>query len=112
MKKIILTSLCFAFCSLSVNSAMAAKVENYKCKDVDGIVKVSFPDNDHAIMITKNDVVLMKSVEAANGARYVGEGSQLWSHKDNKFNLATITSEEESKGSIAKDSGVECIKIK
>ena len=110
MKKTLLVSSIAALSVLAVSSsAFAAKTQTYNC---DGQkIKVSFPNQDTAVMLYNDELILLKNKEAASGDRYVGENFQLWSSKAG-LNLATISEDDAVNNRISDDKGRDCKLVK
>ena len=110
MRKVISVSAIALVSALTASSAFAAKTDTYKREDQK--IRVSFPDENTAVMLYSDELIVLKSAPAANGARYVGENMQLWSHGKNEFNLATISEDDVVNNRITDDKGRTCKLVK
>lgn len=90
--------------------ALAAKTDTYNCEGQK--VRVSFPDEQLAVMDYSNELIVLKEAVSASGARYVGENFQLWSNGKDEFNLASISEDDIVKGKVSDDKGRVCKLVK
>lgn len=90
--------------------ALAAKTDTYNCEGQE--IRVSFPNEQLAVMYYSDELIVLKEAVSASGARYVGENFQLWSNGKNEFNLATISEDDIAKGKITDDKGRVCKLVK
>lgn len=88
-------------------SLFAAATSTYECGDGEQVV-MAFPDENNAVMYYQGQLVLLKNVPAADGARYVGEGWQWWGKGTDEGSLSVIVEGE----SIASNLGKSCKIIK
>ena len=96
-------------CSIAITcSSHAAETFNYTCDGKD--MKASFPDTDHAVMQYDGELFLLKSVVSASGARYLGDGWQLWSAKDD-ITLTKLTKEQTEKDDVPMGNEIECQEV-
>lgn len=86
----------------------AAETFNYTCDGKE--MKVAFPDTDHAVMQYDGELFLLKSVVSASGARYLGDGWQLWSAKDD-ITLTKLTKEQAEKDDVPMGHEIECQEV-
>ncbi|HEJ9412840.1 TPA: MliC family protein [Proteus mirabilis] len=110
MRKLLSISTIALLTSIIATPALAAKTETYDCEGQK--IRVSFPNDDLAVMDYNDELIVLKSVPAASGARYVGEGFQLWGKGSEEFNLATILEDDAVNGRVAEDTGRTCKIVK
>lgn len=110
MRKLLSISAVALLTSIIATPALAAKTQTYDCEGQK--IRVSFPNDDLAVMDYSNELIVLKSAVAASGARYVGEGFQLWGKGSKEFNLATISEDDAVNGRIAEDKGRTCKIVK
>ncbi|MCD4590775.1 MliC family protein [Proteus mirabilis] len=92
MRKLLSISAIALLTSIIATPALAAKTETYDCEGQK--IRVSFPNDDLAVMDYNDELIVLKSAVAASGARYVGESFQLWGKGSEEFNLATMSEDE------------------
>ncbi|ELX8378747.1 MliC family protein [Providencia vermicola] len=110
MRKVITVSAIALLSALTASSAFAAKTDTYKCEDQK--IRVSFPDEDTAVMLYSDELIVLKSAPSASGARYVGENMQLWAQGKNEFNLASISEDDVVNKRVSDDKGRICKLVK
>ncbi|MFD1091106.1 MliC family protein [Providencia vermicola] len=93
-----------------VQPALAAKTDTYNCEGQK--IRVSFPNEQLAVMYYSDELIVLKEAVSASGARYVGENFQLWSQGKNEFNLATISEDDAVNGRATDDKGRTCKLVK
>lgn len=106
MNKLLSISAVALISSLVAAPALAAKTETYNCEGQK--VRVAFPNEQLAVMYYSDEIIVLKEAVAASGARYVGEGFQLWGKGKAEFNLATISEDDAINGRITEDKGRTC----
>lgn len=84
----------------------ASQTTIYQCEDGERFA-AAYPDNDTAILNYAGQLLLLKSVVSADGARYVGEGWQWWS-KGEGGTLAPLKKGED----YAQATGKTCVMLK
>ena len=89
-------------------TTLAAETFTYTCNGKD--MKASFPDTDHAVMEYDGELFLLNSVVSASGARYLGDGWQLWSAKDD-ITLTKLTKEQTEKDDVPMGNEIECQEV-
>ncbi|OAT47051.1 periplasmic lysozyme inhibitor of c-type lysozyme [Proteus hauseri ATCC 700826] len=110
MRKLFSISAIVLVSSLLAAPAMAAKTDTYNC---DGQkIKVSFPDDQIAVMYYGDELIVLKEAISASGARYVGENFQIWTKGKDDLNLATISEDDAVNGRVAEDNGRTCQLVK
>ncbi|HEK2025657.1 MliC family protein [Proteus mirabilis] len=110
MRKLLSISAIALLTSIIATPALAAKTEAYDCEGQK--IRVSFPNDDLAVMDYNDELIVLKSAVAASGARYVGESFQLWGKGSEEFNLATMSEDEIVNDRIAEDTGRTCKIVK
>lgn len=58
MRKVITVSAIALLSALTASSAFAAKTDTYKCEDQK--IRVSFPDEDTAVMLYSDELIVLK----------------------------------------------------
>ena len=110
MRKLLSISAIALVSSLIATPALAAKTDTYNC---DGQkIRVSFPNDQIAVMYYSDELIVLKEAISASGARYVGENFQIWAKGKNEFNLATISEDDAVNGRVAEDKGRTCKLVK
>lgn len=102
-RKLLLLTLLMAPCA-----TFAAETFNYTCNGKE--MKASFPDTDHAVMYYEGELFLLKSAVSASGARYLGDGWQLWSAKED-ITLTKLTKEQIKKDEVPMGNEIECQEV-
>lgn len=110
MRKVISVATLTLISALTASSAYAAKTDTYNCEGQK--IKVSFPDENTAAMLYSDELIVLKSVPSASGARYVGENMQIWARGKNEFNLATIAEDDVVNNRVSDDKGRTCTLVK
>ncbi|WP_260280308.1 MliC family protein [Proteus terrae] len=110
MNKLLSISAIALVSSLITAPALAAKTDTYKCEGQK--IRVSFPNEQLAVMYYSDEIIVLKEAVAASGARYVGENFQIWGKGKNEFNLATISEDDAVNGRVAEDKGRTCKLVK
>lgn len=103
MKISIATSIIFAALAFSA-PALASKTTKFIC-DNGETFKIAYPDKDTAIMEYYGELLILKNVVSASGARYIGEGWQWWGRGLDNGELSVLIGDE----TIASSQGTECI---
>ncbi|MBT0717203.1 lysozyme inhibitor [Rosenbergiella epipactidis] len=101
-------SLLLMFAMAITCTSHAAETFNFTCNGKE--MKASFPDTDHAVMQYDGELFLLKSVVSASGARYLGDGWQLWSAKDD-ITLTKLTKEQTEKDDVPMGHEIECQEV-
>ncbi|MEY0234430.1 MliC family protein [Providencia manganoxydans] len=110
MRKVISISAIALISALTASSAYAARTDTYNCEGQK--VKISFPDENTAVMLYSDELIVLKNAPSASGARYVGENMQLWAQGKNEFNLATISEDDVVNKRVSDDKGRMCKIVK
>lgn len=89
-------------------SSFADETYHYSCNGKE--MKAAFPDTDHAVMDYEGELFLLKSVVSASGARYLGDGWQLWAAKDD-ITLTKLTKKQAETDDIPTGHEIECHQV-
>ncbi|WP_392565181.1 MliC family protein [Utexia brackfieldae] len=101
MKKLLSIMMLFTTIGFS-HSTIAADTMTYSCNNGQSFT-AAYPNEDQAVLYYQNQLFLLNIAQSANGARYVGEGWQLWTQGINNAMLSILPEDK----SIASD-GLNC----
>lgn len=103
MKISISTGIIFTVLAFSVPT-LASETTKFICDNGENF-KIAYPDDDTAIMEYHDELLMLKNVISASGARYIGEGWQWWGRGLDNGELSVLIGDE----TIASSQGTECI---
>ncbi|WP_241649611.1 MliC family protein [Rosenbergiella collisarenosi] len=89
-------------------TSLAAETFNYTCNGK--VMKASFPDTNHVVMEYDGKLFLLKSVVSVSGARYLGDGWQLWAAKDD-ITLTKLTKKQTATDDVPMGNEIECHEV-